>query len=85
MIIRKPGDRPRGRHARRNAAARAARDRNLARYVLLDCGHFITREMMEAAAAFQPAPARFWCERCRSWRRKAPDPPAPELPDTPRF
>lgn len=52
-----------GRHARK-----AAIERDLSRYVLLQCQHYTTREEIELYSAWQPKRGRYFCEKCGKWQ-----------------
>lgn len=55
-------------------AAEAAIERKLAQYVPLVCGHLTTWEADELYSVFRPDNRSHFCEICRRWKHRKPNP-----------
>lgn len=71
---------------RLSSKARAAIvEKRLARYVLLDCEHYTTREDIELNSYWQEKKGFYYCRKCDSWNPEKPKPKAEDLPWDPPF
>lgn len=63
----------------------AIREKHLAPYVPLVCGHLTTREEIESNSVWQTKPGRFYCCNCGKWQDMKKRQKPPPLPDEPLF
>ena len=69
----------------RALARQAVREKELARYIPLECGHFTTRDEQIILSEWRPR-GMAWCDKeCQDWVKIKPPPPAPDYPQEPMF
>lgn len=63
----------------------AIREKQLAPYIPMVCGHLTTREEIDFFSLWQPKRGRYWCQICGRWKDAYKAPKAQTLPDDPMF
>jgi hypothetical protein len=62
----------------------AAREKELARYIHMDCGHLTTRETQETYGLWRRR-GMAMCEQCEDWQRITRPRKRPDYPQDPMF
>jgi hypothetical protein len=66
-------------------ARQAAIERELARYIHIECGHYTELETQQRYAVLRPKGHPVYCEKCDKWLKPMPPSPRQQLPETPLF
>lgn len=70
----------------REMARQAAAERELARYIHVECGHYTDLETQQRYAVFRPkGPKTVYCEKCDDWLRPMPPKQRPPMLEQPLF
>jgi hypothetical protein len=66
-------------------ARQAAREKGLAKYICISCGHYTDLETQQVYGFARPKRGYVWCEKCDDWLRVMPKRKPKPLPETPLF
>lgn len=66
-------------------ARQAAREKGLAKYICISCGHYTDLETQQVYGFARPKRGLVWCETCNDWLRVMPKRKPKALPETPLF